>query len=200
LKVANRLYSPTEFLAATIEAQGAISEERLAEAFDRIDSDDSGFISAENLRAMLGHDFPQEEIDSIIKEADLTSDNKISYAEFLALWEEKHEYKRDVAMKEIEELGPIWGSDRSSEPVSDLSADDVEESVVISRANFLEEKQLSERKVVPGAEKHVNFKDAVTTIPVPDDTNGEGDTNFYCDDDNAPVESSEEPEALKGST
>lgn len=32
----------TEFLAATIEATGWISEERLAEAFDRVDSDDSG--------------------------------------------------------------------------------------------------------------------------------------------------------------
>jgi Ca2+-binding EF-hand superfamily protein len=36
----------TEFLAATIEAHGAINEQRLAEAFDRLDSDDSGFISA----------------------------------------------------------------------------------------------------------------------------------------------------------
>lgn len=36
----------TEFLASTIEAFGEIDEERLAEAFDRLDSDDSGFISA----------------------------------------------------------------------------------------------------------------------------------------------------------
>jgi len=35
----------TEFLAATIEALGPIEEARLAEAFDRLDSDDSGFIS-----------------------------------------------------------------------------------------------------------------------------------------------------------
>ena len=38
----------TEFLAATIEARGVIAEERLAEAFDRIDSDDTGQISKEN--------------------------------------------------------------------------------------------------------------------------------------------------------
>jgi calcium-dependent protein kinase len=36
----------TEFLAATIEVHGAIDEERLAEAFDRLDCDDSGYISA----------------------------------------------------------------------------------------------------------------------------------------------------------
>jgi len=32
----------TEFLAATIDATGWISKERLAEAFDRVDDDDSG--------------------------------------------------------------------------------------------------------------------------------------------------------------
>lgn len=35
----------TEFLAATIESTGLVTEERVAEAFDRLDSDDSGFIS-----------------------------------------------------------------------------------------------------------------------------------------------------------
>jgi calcium-dependent protein kinase len=34
-----------EFLAATLEVKGCIEEERIAEAFDRLDSDDSGFIS-----------------------------------------------------------------------------------------------------------------------------------------------------------
>jgi calcium-dependent protein kinase len=33
-----------EFVAATIEAHGTIDEERLAEAFDRIDSDDSDIL------------------------------------------------------------------------------------------------------------------------------------------------------------
>ena len=34
----------TEFLAATLEAAGWISEERLAEAFDRLDHDDTGYV------------------------------------------------------------------------------------------------------------------------------------------------------------
>jgi calcium-dependent protein kinase len=33
----------TEFLAATIEAQGYIAEERVAEAFDRLDADETGY-------------------------------------------------------------------------------------------------------------------------------------------------------------
>ena len=33
----------TEFLAATIETFGNIEEDRISEAFDRIDSDDDGY-------------------------------------------------------------------------------------------------------------------------------------------------------------
>jgi len=36
----------TEFLAASLECQGRIEKERLAEAFDRFDADHTGFISA----------------------------------------------------------------------------------------------------------------------------------------------------------
>lgn len=41
----------TEFLAATIEARGRIEEDRIAEAFHRIDSDDTGFSKFETLLA-----------------------------------------------------------------------------------------------------------------------------------------------------
>lgn len=90
----------TEFLAATIEAQGAISEERLAEAFDRFDTDDSGYISVDNLKDVLGKDFPRQEIIDILGDAadpsgDGYGDNatKISYSAFLRLWEKNNEKK-----------------------------------------------------------------------------------------------------------
>ena len=81
----------TEFLAATIEARGVIVEERLAEAFDRIDSDDSGFISKENLKefmqnGFLGRSLSDDYVAEIIDECDLTRDGMISYDEFLLLW------------------------------------------------------------------------------------------------------------------
>jgi calcium-dependent protein kinase len=131
----------TEFLAATIEARGAISEQRLAEAFDRLDryvttvlgcvpqnvyqfhtyislwyfsilsyfhfggsSDDTGYISAENLRELLGANFPQSEIDSILMEASKRKDRKVTYADFLALWEEKNEQNRSEILTEIRDL------------------------------------------------------------------------------------------------
>lgn len=74
----------TEFLAATLEAHGYIEEERVAVAFDRLDSDDSGFISRDNLRELLGKDCPESEITDIIKSADKDEDGKISYKEFLS--------------------------------------------------------------------------------------------------------------------
>ena len=43
----------SEFLAATIECQGQLREEALAEAFDRLDSDNTGFISRANLKSIL---------------------------------------------------------------------------------------------------------------------------------------------------
>ena len=150
-----------EFLAATIEAQGAISEERLAEAFDRLDSDDSGYISKENLREFLGDDLPQEEIDEIIREADITKDGKISYAEFLALWEDKHEEKRDEMMRDLRahratlsssSYGSTFGGSShhtalSSHHKDDLRSDNESDHHTLARANYIEGKKMSERRV-----------------------------------------------------
>jgi len=53
-----------------------IEEERLAEAFDRLDSDDSGFISKQNLRDFLGKKSTNEMINQIINEGDTDHDGK----------------------------------------------------------------------------------------------------------------------------
>lgn len=76
----------SEFLASTIEAHGSIDEERLAEAFDRIDCDDTGFITVQNLKEFLGEDIPDRYLAEVIDEADLRNDHRIAYDEFLALW------------------------------------------------------------------------------------------------------------------
>ena len=46
----------TEFLAATLEARGLIEEERIAEAFDRLDANDTGQITKRELVDFLGED------------------------------------------------------------------------------------------------------------------------------------------------
>ena len=56
-------YVYREFVAATLEANGQLSQEKLAEAFDRLDSDNSGFITKANLKELLGEDYDEAEAD-----------------------------------------------------------------------------------------------------------------------------------------
>lgn len=91
----------SEFLAGSLEAHGNIDESRIAEAFDRLDSDDSGFITAENLRDFIGHNISLEYFDSIIEEADQTKNHKIDYQEFLDLWNEKSTSNLQDAMVDV---------------------------------------------------------------------------------------------------
>jgi calcium-dependent protein kinase len=61
----------TEFIAATLEAQGQLDEDRIAEAFDRLDTDDTGFISKENIMEFLSDtDATMEDIEHMIHGAD----------------------------------------------------------------------------------------------------------------------------------
>lgn len=83
-----------EFLAATIEAHGEITEQRLADAFDRLDCDDSGYITVDNVRQFLGDAAPQSYLDRVVSEADQDPDMKIHYDEFLQLWSVDDDEKR----------------------------------------------------------------------------------------------------------
>ena len=69
----------TEFLAATLGVKGYIEEERIAEAFERLDTDDNGLISKENLARMLGEGYTPERVDQLIKEADTNKDGQSRY-------------------------------------------------------------------------------------------------------------------------
>ena len=103
----------------------------------------------ENLRDLLGNDIPQERINAIIKEADLTEDNRISYPEFLALWEENP--ATSTSGGKSLSIGTI-DSDESYTDKSDsthkmeLRADSDAEPASLARENFVEGKMLSERK------------------------------------------------------
>lgn len=65
-----------------MEGRGTVDEYRLADAFDCLDWDDSGQITKENLRHILGKHYSQEYVAKLMAEADITHDGKISYLEF----------------------------------------------------------------------------------------------------------------------
>ena len=91
----------SEFLAATIESTGEIAEERIAEAFDRLDSDDSGYITVNNLRDFLGSEISIEYVDTILDEADPNHDHRITYDEFLGLWTEEDDQRNKAALRSV---------------------------------------------------------------------------------------------------
>jgi calcium-dependent protein kinase len=87
-----------EFLAATIETQGRLDEQTLAEAFDDLDVDHSGFIHRADLRQLLGVRATDAVLDRLIEQGDADKDGKISFTEF------KHhlELERAKALKRIQ--------------------------------------------------------------------------------------------------
>jgi calcium-dependent protein kinase len=91
----NNVINYTEFLAACLESQGDLEEHRLAEAFDLMDSDDSGFITRSNLRQILGEHSNEAYIDKLLAEADCENNGKISYSKFLLCF--SRESKRRVS-------------------------------------------------------------------------------------------------------
>lgn len=90
-----------EFLAATLESHGSIDEARLAEAFDRIDNDCTGYITVSDLKAFLGPDMPVKYLETMIDECDFNRDHKISYQEFLALWNVETDRKLEQATRSV---------------------------------------------------------------------------------------------------
>lgn len=106
----------------------------------------------ENLRELLGDDFPEEKIRAIIKEADLTEDNQISYPEFLALWEEGSPTTGTQgglpgSISPSESQSSLVGQPETVEK-RNLRADSEAESASLARANFVEGKKLSVRKAL----------------------------------------------------
>ncbi|CAM9819482.1 unnamed protein product, partial [Sphacelaria rigidula] len=87
-----------EFLAATVEARGYIEEERLKEAFERLDVDSTGFISRDNLEAVLGSTYDSGLIDKMLKEGDVSLSGSIEWEDFLAMMRPVvvEEYRRDA--------------------------------------------------------------------------------------------------------
>lgn len=73
----------SEFLAAMVSTRIAMHDDLMKDTFSRFDVDNSGYITVENLREVLGESFNGAEVEKLLQEADLTKDGRISYAEFL---------------------------------------------------------------------------------------------------------------------
>ena len=93
----------TEFLAATLEARGKIEIEQIAQAFDRFDVDNTGYISRDNLRSILGETCRS---DAIVNEilGDENDLKEISFEEFLSLFEQEESHRIKKARADLQKL------------------------------------------------------------------------------------------------
>jgi calmodulin len=97
-----------EFLASTCETMGFLEEERLMEAFARLDEDANGYITSDELRALLGHEYSEADIEAMIREADTSGDGMIQYDEFARMM--LGEKRRSSELQEVTQ----WVAKRGS--------------------------------------------------------------------------------------
>lgn len=74
----------SDFLAAMVSHRIALHDQLLRSTFKKFDTDNSGYITKENLRQVLGDTFDGEQVDKLMVEADTLKDGQISYPEFVS--------------------------------------------------------------------------------------------------------------------
>jgi Ca2+-binding EF-hand superfamily protein len=134
----------TEFVAATLEAEGELEEGQLQEAFDLIDKDHSGYITKKDLMKMFGNPSPSKATKTAGKivhktldtlpvfanvkkfvEEIFTEKDRISYEDFAQLFE--HGFDARPSMD------PIIETSLNEEQLSRLREDDREERMTAIR-------------------------------------------------------------------
>lgn len=74
----------SEFLAAAMLGRIHVHEDLLRRTFARFDTHETGLITADDLRTVLGDHFEGADVQELIREADTSGDGRIDYDEFLA--------------------------------------------------------------------------------------------------------------------
>jgi len=94
----------SEFLSAMTCASISVNENLLSDAFRRFDKSRSGFITTADLRTVLGECCgSQEEVESLVEEADVSQDGRISLEEFVQyLKGDAEDHHQDAAIRCVE--------------------------------------------------------------------------------------------------
>mmetsp|Transcript_37666 Transcript_37666/g.97411 ORF Transcript_37666/g.97411 Transcript_37666/m.97411 type:complete len:538 (+) Transcript_37666:71-1684(+) len=102
----------SEFLAAALVGHVKVHEDVFRQTFQRFDVDGNGKIDDNELYAVLGEAFSEEDIKELINEADTSRDGMIDYEEFLAYFykvdsETGSEGRDERRRKRTEKLGHV---------------------------------------------------------------------------------------------
>mmetsp|Transcript_19800 Transcript_19800/g.28472 ORF Transcript_19800/g.28472 Transcript_19800/m.28472 type:complete len:659 (-) Transcript_19800:13-1989(-) len=72
-----------EFVAAAMCRRITIDEEKLMLAFETLDVDNTGYLTADTIKKALGDHMTEEEIQEMVTQIDLNGDGQIDYQEFI---------------------------------------------------------------------------------------------------------------------
>lgn len=72
----------SEFVTAAMNRQNFLTKDRLESAFGAFDTDQSGAISIQELKAALGRYIKADEWDDMIRDVDINGDGEIDFDEF----------------------------------------------------------------------------------------------------------------------
>jgi calcium-dependent protein kinase len=95
----------SEFLAASLQSRFLLQEKILRDAFNKFDLDNSGHISAENLRTVFGDQYNGTSVEDIIKEVDWKHNGTIDYEEFVQEMMDMVDTKEQDMSKMLNENG-----------------------------------------------------------------------------------------------
>ena len=73
----------TEFVAAALQAKLLMNEKYIKEAFQKFDVDNTGLISENDLRRVIGDEYKGEEVGQILRQVDYKNNGYIDYDEFV---------------------------------------------------------------------------------------------------------------------
>ena len=73
----------TEFVAAALQAKLLFNEKYIKEAFQKFDVDNTGLISEDDLRRVIGDEYKGEDVREILRQVDYKNNGYIDYDEFV---------------------------------------------------------------------------------------------------------------------
>lgn len=75
-----------EYIAVSLYKRVEVEEYRIRLAFETLDIDRKGYLTAESIKSALGEDLPDAAAFAMIVEADKNCDGKVVYGEFISAW------------------------------------------------------------------------------------------------------------------
>jgi len=125
----------SEFLAAALIGRVQVHEDLLRRTFARFDTNETGMITAGDLRFVLGDSFDGEEMEQLIHEADTSGDGSVNYEEFLAYFH-RSEPMNEAPFRKILSDSSAAMAEEEKDAVSDLMATKADTSYSLPLHSF----------------------------------------------------------------